>query len=1540
MIVSLISKNNIWKFELPVQPYGNYWITNRNNQNVINAEAINGKWIIKSNNEYKIYQNGVIVEQTVLENHSFYYVKKNSENEYTILYSAPMYDTDTIQLQLKANANFLIGSDPSCQIIYKNELTAPKHAQLVYQNGRWIIQNLDPSRTTYVNDVAISTYILNYGDIICIMGLKIVVIANFILINNPGNRMSYNQHFFTPRSNPVYNILDTNDEDEEQVIDFYKEEEYFLRSPRFRSNIEEITFVIDPPPAAQSQQEMPLLFTMGPMLTMGMTSLITAGVTLNNVLNGNQTLSSAAPSLMISGAMMCSMILWPTLTRSWQKKQKKKREKIRQTKYGKYIEEKQKEIQTTMKQQRQILIENNVSLDECYSIIRNRKTTLWEKRIEEDDFLSVYLGNGSLPPQIQIKAPEEHFELEEDNLKELVKKVVNESKIIEDVPICLSLAKKNIVAIVGDNNITQIFLSGILLQLITFHSYEDLKLIIFTNKEREKYWKFAKILPHCWSNDKQNRFYATSADDMKKISSYLENEFYIRKEHAKQDKENQIQSPYYFIITDDIKVARNIDIIKNVLESDINLGFSILIKNDRLSNLPNECSTFINVGENSSGLFENELIANKQKEFRANLNTNINLQECAFYLSNIPIDIARESRSLPDTVGFLEMYNVGKIEQLNPLNRWKVNAPTISLSVPVGIDQSGEIFKLDLHEKMHGPHGLIAGMTGSGKSEFIITFILSMAINFHPNEVSFILIDYKGGGLAGAFKNNETGIKLPHLAGTITNLDTVEMNRSLSSIQSELKRRQAIFNQARDSLNESTVDIYKYQRFYRDGLVDKPISHLFIICDEFAELKSQQSDFMAQLISTARIGRSLGVHLILATQKPSGVVDDQIWSNSKFKVCLKVQDKSDSMDMIKVPDAAMLKQTGRFYLQVGYNEFFALGQSAWAGAQYIPSDKPRKKIDNSVNFVDNTGYIIKSIDDSKKASMLESKGEELPNIVRYLSDIAEANNIEIEPLWLDRIPDEVFVEGLKNKYKYQEVAYNLNPIIGEYDDPNNQRQGLLTLPLSKDGNTIIYGSTGSGKELFLTTTIYSLITAHSPKEVNIYCLDFGAETLKSFSHAPHVGDVLLLDDTEKITNLFKTLKSEMASRKKLFLEYGGNYNSYIQSSNSPLPSIVVLLNNYEVFSETYDQFAEDLIQITRDCVKYGIYFILSVGSINSIRYRLKQNFKMELCLQLNDDSDYSSIFSGIRGRKPSKIFGRGLVQLDNVYEFQTAYCFKKDVMSESIKQLSLNLEQQAPAFAPAIPVLPEKVNIESVSMYVKNNLNLPIGINKETLNVELFDFKTRMASLVLSNSTDELKPFVVALAKQITTLTQQVTIIIDPERLLEDNKVDKVAYYNDNMDETFTKILNYIEQQNEMYLANNYNRAVLNKFQNMTCIVIGINSFKQKLSRDNQSKFDTLFEKGKDLGTIQIIITDMASNVSKVEYDSWYKTVVAPNRGIWVGSGIANQMTLKIAQTTREMREELAPSFGYLVKNGKATLVKLIETPELPYISDGDDSNE
>ena len=306
------------------------------------------------------------------------------------------------------------------------------------------------------------------------------------------------------------------------------------------------------------------------------------------------------------------------------------------------------------------------------------------------------------------------------------------------------------------------------------------------------------------------------------------------------------------------------------------------------------------------------------------------------------------------------MYNVGNLDQLNIVNRWNTSDIINSLAAPVGVDPNGNTLYLDLHEKFHGPHGLVAGMTGSGKSEFIITYILSLAVNYNPDEVQFVLIDYKGGGLAGAFENRKTGIKLPHLVGTITNLDKSEMNRTLVSIKSELQRRQRKFNEAKEELNTGSIDIYKYQQLVREGTLKDPMSHLFIICDEFAELKEQQPDFMDELVSAARIGRSLGIHLILATQKPSGVVNDQIWSNSKFKVCCKVQTAEDSNEMIMRPDAASIKESGRFYLLVGYDQYFVLGQSGYSGVQYVPTSKAMSKLDNSISFINNMGSVYKS----------------------------------------------------------------------------------------------------------------------------------------------------------------------------------------------------------------------------------------------------------------------------------------------------------------------------------------------------------------------------------------------------------------------------------------------------------------------------------------------------------------------------------------------------------------------------------------------------
>ena len=925
-----------------------------------------------------------------------------------------------------------------------------------------------------------------------------------------------------------------------------------------------------------------------------------------------------------------------------------------------------------------------------------------------------------------------------------------------------------------------------------------------------------------------------------------------------------------------------------------------------------------------SGLFENELVSNKQKEFVADYNTEIDMYKCSETLFNIPIEIAKENSNLPTMISFLEMYDVGKVEQLNITNRWKNNDPTKSLQAPIGVDKNRELFKLDLHEKFYGPHGLIAGMTGSGKSEFIITYILSMAINYSPDEVSFILIDYKGGGLAGAFQNKETGMKLPHLAGSITNLDTVEMNRALSSIQSELRRRQRIFNDARDALNESTIDIYKYQRLFREGLVKEPVTHLFIISDEFAELKSQQPEFMDQLISTARIGRSLGVHLILATQKPAGVVDDQIWSNSKFRVCLKVQDKSDSMDMIKCPDAASLKETGRFYLQVGYNELFALGQSAWTGAKYYPTEKRKKKIDETINIVDNVGTVVKSLDTIKKDLDVKPQGEEITNIIIYLIKVSDEQHISVKQLWLDKIPEFIYVEKLRQKYNYLPEKGVINPIIGELDDPNNQRQDILTLPLSADGNTIIYGSAGNGKELLLTTLIYSTIVDHTPSEVNFYILDFGGETLRAYNNAPQVGDVILSSQEEKVNNLYKKLLYELDNRKKLFVDYNGDFEFYCKHSGKTLPMLIVIINNYDSYVESYEDHEEDFNILTREGAKYGIVFIVTANNTNTLRYKLRQNFKQNIVLQFNDTGDYSSILGNVQKKYPSKIYGRGLVSRDDIYEFQTAYPYQHEKMNEYIRVISKKLNDIFTDKAPSIPVLPSVVTHETVSNALGNLESVPVGIFKESLNIAILNTLKNYTSIVSSNDISEYSSFIKNLYKTFTYIKNEEIFVFDTYDII-DNTLENTTLVTKNYEDALNPILQEMSDEYQIYTNNNYERSSLSDKSHKTIIIIGINELLSRISQDKKMEFTKALSMIKDLGTYHIVLIDNSDKLKQQAFETWYKAAVDPSNGVWLGSGVLDQYALKLSVSPRELREELKPGFGVYVDKGKPYIIKLLE---------------
>ncbi len=1515
MIVRLIKKTKIYNFTLPNEISGNYWITDNdylgNVRNLINVEEYEGQWKIKSDFETKIMSGENEVESAILKEYSLYFLKINTDNEYVILYCSPTLDYSIKRLRLKGDCEIIIGNDVNANINYNYPLVSKQQAKLIYSSGKWIVQDLNSRYGTYANNFAISTANLEYGDIIFIMGLKIILMQNGIIINQIGNLVNYDSTVFSEEYSLIQRQTEMDNPDEE-TIEFYKEDDYFYRAPRFKTKIEPVNINIDSPPGKVEEDKTPLIYTIGPMLSMATMSASTGITAMNNVLEGKTDFKDVAPTIISSLVMLSTMLLWPMLSKAYQRRQTKKSEVVRQKKYSEYIKEKRVQIQTEMKTQRQILIDNYLPLQETKEIIFSKKRNLWEREIDQADFLDLRLGIGTTELEGNVSFPQEHFSLTNDNLLEEVYKLGAESRMIENVPISLSFVNNNITAIIGNAANKQQFIDGLILQMLTYHSYDDLKLVILTNQKNAAKWEYLKVAPHCWNNDKSFRYYATNIDEAKEISLNLEQELQARKykdvngNRELNDADYKRYRPYYVLITDDYKLIREIEIVKDVADLPINVGFSLVVISPRLVNIPNECKTFISIGDKKSGVFENELVSNKQKEFIADVDPTLNMYECCKFLANIPIDIEKEHQSLPNSVTFLEMYNVGMVEQLNILSRWKNSDPTKSLSTSIGYDKTRELFKLDLHEKAHGPHGLIAGMTGSGKSEFIISYILSMAINYHPYEVSFVLIDYKGGGLTGAFENKETGMKLPHLAGTITNLDTVEMNRSLASIQSELRKRQRLFNEARDKLNESTIDIYKYQSLFRKGLVEKPISHLIIISDEFAELKDQRPEFMDQLISTARIGRSLGVHLILATQKPAGVVNDQIWSNAKFRVCLKVQDKSDSMDMIKCPDAASLKQAGRFYLQVGYNELFAQGQAAWAGAQYYPTEKRKKKVDQSITIVDNTGNTIKSLDNKQNEIQVASKGEEVTSIIKYIVEEAKSENISIEQLWLDRIPNVIYTEELKAKYGWKTQKNNIVPIIGEYDDPDNQRQNVLTMPISNGGNAIVFGAAGSGKELMLTSIVYSAITTHDSNEINFYILDFGAETLGMFRNAPHVGEVLLSSESEKIGNLLKMITQIAEERKKLFLDYNGSYDFYINHGGKQIPLIVIMINNIEGFMELYPDYEDIIGQLTRECPKYGISFIVSTNGPNTMRYRLRQNFAQNIVLQFNDPSDYASVIPGVRKKEPSKNFGRGLIGLDGIYEFQTALPFREERLSDYIKVVCLKLNEICTYKAKKIPILPSVVTAEDVISSLRGLTRIPVGITKETLEIATMSLKKGIFNIT-GEDISIAGPFVTGVIKMITKIPSTKCMVLDAAEILGEDIPANIEHDNGNCTNGLEKLMNLPQDDTTT-----------------VCVITGIGSLLAKMDITKKGEFTDYIDKKVKEEKIRVVLVDVIDNIKSIGYDAWYKGNTDLAEGVWIGNGISNQFTFKISTNSRILRQELEPNFGYIIEKGKAYVIKLL----------------
>lgn len=1521
MIINLFEGNRMFELSLPDKAKGQYWVCDtdekNNDRRLARIEGISDNWYIKSNKDFVLVDgnNQEIVEIKLESNIILQALINDKTRRVSLLVAASDENERLFTKYLVGNNTSLnIGRDATNDIIYANGFVSGKHASIRYLDGAWSVTNLSKSNVTFVNGIGIDSTYLYPGDMIYILGLRIIVGKGFFSINNPNNSVRIN-------SSAIYSYVPQKIIEKNELTEY--NQDFFYSSPRFFREIVPIKYDIYAPPQPESIDKVPLALMLGPSITMGMASASVGVITVLNAISTGGKLLTVIPTVIMSISMLVGSILWPILTKKNELKTKRKSEIERQEAYLSYLDSVHAQIDIDMKLQKEILLENVLSADKCMNRIIDRDTSLWDRRPTHSDFLELKLGDGNVDFQAEINSPKTGFAINEDVMKNAMYALAGERKQLTGVPVAISLLSLKKIGIMGDCNFGKRLIDSFIIQIASLYGYNEVKMILIADEKSYSEWSYVRYIPHFWDDERKNRFVVQNENDVKELSNYLSKVIEQRPDDGKTNEADY--QPNYVVFCINTTLGKKCEPLQRILGYQNGCGIAMVFLNEEMHNLPKEIDSIIEVNGKTARLFDKNDTSGKYKDVKLEEIDRKKLEKAARIIANVRLGLFDEKYQLPKMLTFMDMLGVGKIEHVNSLLRWKENNPIVSLKAPIGVDTEGNTFYLDLHEKFHGPHGLIAGMTGSGKSEFIMTYILSLAMNYHPEEVSFVLIDYKGGGLAGAFENPDTGVKLPHLVGSITNLekDKSALRRALVSLNSEKDRRQKLFNQAKQITNDGTMDIYQYQKLYRNGVIKEPISHLFIISDEFAELKAQQPDFMDQLISIARVGRSLGIHLILATQRPSGVVNDQIWSNSRFRVCLKVQDSSDSNEMIKRPEAAEIVQTGRFYLQVGYNELFSLGQSAWCGAPYIPTDTVVAEIDDTVDSLDNFGHVVLSERSLVRNKANESDIKQIVACVKYLSDLANDERICVRNIWMEPIPEMIFVDDIYAEHAVVEQGFVLNPVIGLYDDLENQQRVALRLPISAEGNCLIYGAPGSGKDMLLESLLYSLIMKHDATELNAYVLDFGSEALKAFAKAPQVGSVILSEDEDKVKYLFRFLNDELSRRKNVLSEYGGDFTSFVSKSDKKLPNIVIVINNIDIFSELYENVYDDFVFLAREGSRAGIYFVITASSLNSVRVKVEQNFKFKFTLRLNDEDDYGILFSRTERIYPAACDGRGLVKFDKVYEFQTAHCVDDENEIEAIRNICMRIsDEYTGERAKIINILPEIVDADTFENMDFTVRNIPVGVNEKSFEPVVINLEENPGMVVSARDITSTVSFTIEISKLVSRIGK--TFIMDPTGLMDSFDIESIKeYIADDVEECVLDMNAEAKKRWDDVSANN-DESLFDNYETRFYIFLGFEEVMKKLSEHGQDKLTRYFKKATAKYHMHAIFIEDINYAYKLKGKEWYAKWVAENSGIWLGNGLSTQNVYDIDKILSIHRKEVPEGFGYFVKNLKPVLTKCL----------------
>lgn len=928
----------------------------------------------------------------------------------------------------------------------------------------------------------------------------------------------------------------------------------------------------------------------------------------------------------------------------------------------------EQEAERIYEHERKSRLELSPSPDEVLQIVGVRggdgqlSHRLWERRIDDDDFLDLRVGLGEVPSCLTIRLPQPTRNVKGDRrLREVAERFAQQ----RGVPITIPLATLGSLSVAGERRDVIPLIHALIWQVVALHSPDDLRLAAVVGVGRDSEWDWLRWLPHTIplnnDQDRRVRMVAAEPEGARRLLSALLDELSKRRDQLEKRRDGPPpRFLHVMVLIEDLEHVRDQPALVEIMRQGAALGMSVLFVGTDWKETPDQCAAMVNIQHPSSATWVRADDDWSNPPFKPDDADKNYSDRLARRLAGIQLAAAGGSRDLPRSVRLFDLLGITDERQLNPPAAWHEETPEGSWHpyVPIGSLGGDEKLYLDLNQERHGPHGIIAGTTGAGKSVLLQCIIASLAACHSPVRFQVLLIDFKGGASLAMFKD------LPHVVGFVTDLEGRLAERAMTAIKSEIRFRKNLLKQTAARLGVKKLeDIKDYRALAaRHGL--EPLPNLLIVIDEFDELRTTYPEFVTELVRVVKQGRSLGVHLLIATQQPSKAVTDEIRTQLKYFIALRLGSGEDSREMILKSDAAFLPTDipGRAYFRVGSN--LSLFQVAQVTGEFRRAEAGQGLREPEVTFLD-PRFQSKVVNDARlhRESGTEQPMTDLDVLVAQLSHAGRAA-IEAEtrrtgwrprPIWQPPLPARLSLIEIdpelspeRNLWSMLSTDRWLTPALGRVDIPQESRQETLRIPLHT-GHLAIVGAPGSGKTMLLRTLLLHLALTHSPEDLWCYVIDAGGQGLSPLAKLPHMGALVQVRERERIRRLFLILNDIVRERQDRFREAGVADLAAYRANHEPLPAVVVVIDKIALLREELkddfdaDDIIDQLVTLVRISAPYGVHLVITADRVADMTGKLLSLIEQRLALWLPELYDYTEVVGGrVTAPIPANLPGRGL----------------------------------------------------------------------------------------------------------------------------------------------------------------------------------------------------------------------------------------------------------------------------------------------------------